>query len=339
MNEKEPAVVGVPYVDYLMPGIFMQTVAFGAINTGVGLAEDMSTGMVERFRALPMSRVAVLAGRALSDLARNLFVVLLMVAIGFLVDFRIHTNALLLIAAIGMMIGFGFALSWLFAFIGMSVANAESAQAASFPILLPLTFASSAFVPLDTMPGWLQAFARNQPVSVTVDAVRRLMIGGPTSHAVIKAVIWIIAIIGTTIAPWQLFFQQSYLIDKRITPRFMNYERTDLWIGIAILAETGLSFLGFGIQPPDAAEQTAQFVIQLAPRQRGFDAVDARDAGRADAFDRGRDVPVEPRRGGTHIGAEAHHHAHLVGIDLEGEGVEADETGEHHHDQEHERSG
>ncbi len=184
-----------PYVDYLMPGIFLQTVAFGAINTGVGLAEDMSSGMVERFRALPMSRVAVLAGRTLADMARNLFVVLLMVAIGFLVGFRIHTNYGLLVVAVLLMIVFGFSLSWLFALIGMSVANAESAQAASFPILLPLTFASSAFVPLRTMPGWLQAFARNQPVTRAVDAARALVLGGPTLRPVLWALGWSVAMV------------------------------------------------------------------------------------------------------------------------------------------------
>ncbi|MEZ5262187.1 MAG: ABC transporter permease [Acidimicrobiales bacterium] len=120
---------------------------------------------------------------------------LLMVAIGFLVGFRIHTNIALLVAAVGMMISFGFSLSWLFAFIGMSVANAESAQAASFPILLPLTFASSAFVPLATMPGWLQAFARNQPVTRAVDAARALVLGGPTLRPVLWALGWSIVLV------------------------------------------------------------------------------------------------------------------------------------------------
>lgn len=179
-----------PYVDYLMPGIFVQTVAFGAINTGVGLAEDMGSGLVERFRALPMARSAVLAGRTLADMVRNLFVIVLMVLIGFLVGFRLHTNVWGLFAAMGLMLAFGFALSWLFALIGMSTANAESAQAASFPILLPMTFASSAFVPLSSMPGWLQAFARNQPVTQAVDAARALVLGGPTAGKVVASLAW-----------------------------------------------------------------------------------------------------------------------------------------------------
>lgn len=183
----------VPYVDYLMPGIFVQTVAFGAINTGVGLAEDMGSGLIERFRALPMARSAVLAGRTLADMVRNLFVIILMVAIGFLVGFRVHTNAWGLLAAMGLMLAFGFALSWLFALIGMATANAESAQAASFPILLPLTFASSAFVPLESMPGWLQAFARNQPVTHAVDAARALLLGGPTAAKVASSLLWSLA--------------------------------------------------------------------------------------------------------------------------------------------------
>jgi ABC-2 type transport system permease protein/oleandomycin transport system permease protein len=183
----------VRYVDFLMPGIFVQTVAFGAINTGVGLAEDMGSGLIERFRALPMARSAVLAGRTLADMVRNLFVIVLMVLIGFLVGFRVHTNVFGLLAAMGLMLAFGFALSWLFGLIGMATANAESAQAASFPILLPLTFASSAFVPLESMPGWLQAFARHQPVTKAVDAARALVLGGPTVGKVLASLAWSLA--------------------------------------------------------------------------------------------------------------------------------------------------
>jgi ABC-2 type transport system permease protein len=170
-----------PYVDYLMPGVFAQTVAFGAIQTGIGLAEDLHKGLIERFRSLPMARSAVLSGRTLADLTRNVFVMCLMVAIGYLVGFRVHTGFLGLISGMAVMLFFGFSLTWIFAIIGLSVTNAETAQAASFPILAPLVFASSAFVVVGTMPGWLQGFAKYQPVSVAIDASRSLMLGGPYS--------------------------------------------------------------------------------------------------------------------------------------------------------------
>jgi ABC-2 type transport system permease protein/oleandomycin transport system permease protein len=188
-------VPGASYVDYLMPGIFAQTVAFGAINTGIGLSEDLGKGLIDRFRTLPMARSAVLAGRTLADLVRNVGVVLLMVAMGFLVGFRVHTSALALLAALLVLLLFGFALSWVFALIGLSVPNAESAQAASFPLLFPLVFASSAFVPTQTMPGPLRAFAENQPVTAVVDAVRALVLGGPTASLVLTSVLWSLGIL------------------------------------------------------------------------------------------------------------------------------------------------
>lgn len=178
------------YVDFLMPGIFVQTVAFGAIGTGVGLAEDLGKGLIERFRSLPMASSAVLGGRTTADLIRNVFVVTLMAAVGFLVGFRVHTGPASFLVAILLLLLFGYALSWGFALVGLSAANAETAQATSFPLLFPLVFASSAFVPLETMPGWLQAFAGNQPVTVTVDAVRALMLGGAVSRPVLESLAW-----------------------------------------------------------------------------------------------------------------------------------------------------
>jgi ABC-2 type transport system permease protein len=183
------------YVDYLMPGIFAQTVAFGSINTGVGLAQDLGTGLIERFRSLPMARSAVLAGRTAADVVRNVLVVTLMVSVGFIVGFRVHTSAAGLLAAVGLMLLFGFALSWVFALIGLATANPESAQAAAFPLLAPLVFASSAFVPLKSMPGWLQVFAAHQPVTITVDAVRALVLGGPTLRPVVQMLAWAVGLI------------------------------------------------------------------------------------------------------------------------------------------------
>lgn len=188
-------VPGVSYVDYLMPGIFVQTVVFGSIGTAVGLAADLKSGLIERFRSLPMARSAVLSGRTLADLLRNCFVVLLMTLVGFAVGFRIHTGIAGGLAAIALVVAFGYAFSWVFATVGLAVGDPETAQAAAFPVMAPLVFASTAFVPLRSMPGWLQAFAEHQPVSATVSAARALVLGGPTVRPVLKAVAWIVAIL------------------------------------------------------------------------------------------------------------------------------------------------
>ncbi len=185
----------IPYVDFLMPGVFVQTVVFGALATAIGLAADMKSGLLERFRSLPMARSAVLAGRTFADLTRNVFVVLLMVAVGFLVGFRIHTNALALIAGILLLLFFGYAMSWIFATVGLALGDPETAQAAAFPVLAPLVFASTVFVPLERMPGWLQVWAEYQPVSVTASAVRALVLGGPTASLVWQSLAWCVGIL------------------------------------------------------------------------------------------------------------------------------------------------
>jgi ABC transporter DrrB family efflux protein len=182
---------GVPYVDYLMPGIFVQTTVFGAIGTAIGLATDLKSGLLERFRSLPMARSAVLAGRTLADLTRNVFVTALMVLVGF----RVHTGALPFLFGMALVLLFGYALSWVFATVGLAVGDPETAQAAAFPVMAPLVFASSAFVPVETMPGWLQPFAEHQPVSVTASAVRALVIGGPTTSYVLQSLAWSAAIL------------------------------------------------------------------------------------------------------------------------------------------------
>ncbi len=183
------------YVNYLMPGIFVQTVAFGAVSTSIGLAEDLQKGLVERFRALPMARSAVLAGRTSADLCRNVVVVIIMTVVGFLVGFRPTTGVLPYLAGIGLILLFAYALSWGFAVIGLSAPNSETAQVMSFPLLFPLTFASSAFVPVDQRPSWLQGFATYQPVSVTVSACRALMLGGPTATWLIQSLLWSVGLL------------------------------------------------------------------------------------------------------------------------------------------------
>lgn len=194
-------VAGHSYVDFLMPGIFVQTVAFGSIGTAIGLAEDMQKGFIERFRSLPMARSAVLAGRTTADLVRNIGVLILITIVGMLVGFRIQTNVFAFIGGLGLILLFAYALSWGFSIIGLIAPNTETAQVMSFPLLFPLTFASSAFVPVSSMPGWLQAFANNQPISILVNAMRALAIGGPTAGYVIKSLIWS-AVILAVLAPY-----------------------------------------------------------------------------------------------------------------------------------------
>lgn len=184
------------YVDYLMPGIFVQTVIFGSTQTGVGLAEDLSKGMVDRFRSLPMARSAVLAGRTLSDTVRNAFVVILMGIVGFLVGFRIHTDPIHALAGVILAVVFGLCFSWISALIGMAVRDVESTQAATFVWLFPLVFASTAFVPLQGMPGWLQAWAKINPVSLSVDSLRGLLEGWPSSgYHLGYTLLWMVGIL------------------------------------------------------------------------------------------------------------------------------------------------
>lgn len=184
------SVRGATYVDFLIPGIFVQTVVFGAMGAAIGLATDMKSGLLERFRSLPMARSAVLAGRTFADLVRNVFVAALMAGVGFAVGFRVHTNVLSFLAGLALVLLFGYVLSWIFATVGLAVGDPETAQAASFPLMAPLVFASSVFVPVDSMPDWLQAFAEHQPVSVTASAVRALMLGGPTTSYVLQSLAW-----------------------------------------------------------------------------------------------------------------------------------------------------
>jgi ABC-2 type transport system permease protein len=188
-------VPGVSYVDYLIPGIIVQTVVFGATSTAVGLSEDMSKGIIDRFRSLPMSRSAVLGGRTIADLIRNVFVVLLMIAVGTAVGFRFHNGFLPAVAAVFVALLLGYCLSWVFAFIGLTVADPESAQLAGFLPIFPLVFASSVFTSIQSMPGWLQAFAKVQPITRAADTVRALTQGGPVAANLIWTLLWSIAIL------------------------------------------------------------------------------------------------------------------------------------------------
>ena len=190
---------GPNYANYLMAGIFVQTVIFGATTTGVGLAQDLEKGLIDRFRSLPMAKSAVLTGRTIADLVRNLFVVIVMLVVGLIVGFRPSGSPLAWAAAIGLILLVSFAFSWISATIGLIVHSVEAAQSAGFIWLFPLTFASSAFVPVDKMPDWLQGFATHQPVSVFVDAVRALLLGNPVGADGWQSVVWCVGILAVFI--------------------------------------------------------------------------------------------------------------------------------------------
>jgi ABC-2 type transport system permease protein len=192
INLSDPSV---DYVDYLMPGVFVQATVFGALGTGVGLAEDLNKGLVERFRSLPMARSAVLAGRTIADATRNAFVLVLMTGVGLLVGFRIHGGVPAYLAALALVLLFTYALSWMAATVGLGASNGEAAQAALFPLVFPLVFASSAFVDTSFMPGWLQAFANHQPVTVTIDAARNLVLDQPIGWSVVGSIAWSLGLI------------------------------------------------------------------------------------------------------------------------------------------------
>jgi ABC-2 type transport system permease protein/oleandomycin transport system permease protein len=187
---------GIDYVDYLMPGAFILTVTASAVTTtGVGFAEDLASGAIDRFRSLPIARGAVLAARMLSDAVRLLLLITLMTAVGLAVGFRIHTGVLPALAALALTIAFGMAFSWVMLYLALALGTAEATQAAGQTLMFLLTFLSSAFVPIATMPGWLQPIARLNPVTYAVDALRALLAGGPAARPVLLTIAWIAALV------------------------------------------------------------------------------------------------------------------------------------------------
>jgi len=188
------ATPGESYVNYLMPGIFAQTVAFGAVASGIGLAEDLRRGIIDRFRSLPMARSAVLVGRTVSDLVRNFAVVMVMYIVGLLVGFRPEGSITAQVLAFLLLLLTSFAFSWIGVVIALSMKTVEAVQSAGFIWLFPLTFASSAFVPTDSMPTWLQVFADNQPFTIVVNAVRALFLDQPVGNYVWLTLAWMIGI-------------------------------------------------------------------------------------------------------------------------------------------------
>jgi ABC transporter DrrB family efflux protein len=185
---------GYSYVDFLIPGIVVQTMSFGGFVTALGIAEDLKKGLIDRFRSLPMSRGAVLAGRTLADIGTNALSLAIMVIVGLIAGFSFGTSAAEVAAGVGLMLLFGYAFSWVFAFVGLVSSSPESSQAFGFIIIFPLTFISSAFVPVDSMPAALQAFAEVNPFTIVVDAMRALWLGAPAGNTIWGAVLWSIAI-------------------------------------------------------------------------------------------------------------------------------------------------
>ncbi len=169
----------VDYVNYLLTGIFVQTITFGAIQTGIGLSEDVSRGLIDRLKSMPIARPAVLAGRTGADLARNALVVVVMIGVGYLVGFRFTNGLAGALLAVLVLLVWGFVFSWVGAFLGLALKTPETVQAASFPLIFPLVFASSIFVPVESMPGWLQAFVKVNPITLVTDTVRALALGEP----------------------------------------------------------------------------------------------------------------------------------------------------------------
>ncbi|MFL5962757.1 MAG: ABC transporter permease [Gaiellaceae bacterium] len=186
---------GITYVDYLLPGIFVQSVTFRASNTAVGLSEDLRRGVIDRFRSMPMARSAVLLGRTTADLVRNVLIIGLMVAVGYLVGFSFQAGVLPALGCVALVAAFGFALSWIFAFVSLVVRGAETAQTAGFVLLFPLVFASSVFVPVSSLPNWLEPIAKASPVTLTADAARTLALTGGVPHSLWGALAWIVGIV------------------------------------------------------------------------------------------------------------------------------------------------
>ena len=183
-----PAAAKGQYVYWLIPGILVQSAVFGSAPTAYGLNNDITNGVLDRFRSLPMARSAVLAGRTLSDLVRSTFILSLQLAVGILLGFRWQNGLTGLLATLAVALAFGYACSWLMAYIGLTVHNSEAIQAAIYMVVFPVTLTSSVFLPTQTMPGWLQAFAEHQPITIIANALRALTLGQgalPAGHTVI----------------------------------------------------------------------------------------------------------------------------------------------------------
>jgi ABC transporter DrrB family efflux protein len=182
------------YVNFLMPGIIGQTAAFATFGTAIALAQELKKGVIDRLRSMPMARSAVLAGRLVADTARMLVTILIVIAVGYAVDFRFQNGVVPAILMVVLAVVFGVAICLIAAFTGLAIGDEESVQAFGLIWLFPITFLSSAFVPISTMPGWLQAFANNQPVTYVINTMRALALGGPIEANMLKSIVWLVGI-------------------------------------------------------------------------------------------------------------------------------------------------
>jgi ABC-2 type transport system permease protein/oleandomycin transport system permease protein len=190
------AISGSPrsYLQFVLPGLVIQGIAFGTAQTAAGLNADFQRGLIDRFRSLPIARSAVVAGRVTADLARTGWAALITFAVAVALGFRFHGGVPGGIGAVVLVLAFGFAMCWVMAFLGVSLRSAESVQTAGFMLVMPLSFASSVLVPTASMPGWLQAFVRVNPFSVVAGAMRGLLLGGALRTPLLQTVAWLVAI-------------------------------------------------------------------------------------------------------------------------------------------------
>jgi ABC-2 type transport system permease protein/oleandomycin transport system permease protein len=186
---------GYDYIDFLIPGMIAQQIAFGGFATALGLAEDMTKGLIDRFRSLPTARASVLIGRTLADVATNLLSIVVLLVTGIIIGFNFNASVFEIIAGFALLLLWGYAFSWVFALIGMSVSSPEAANGAGFTLVFPITFISSAFVPVESMPNGLEQFAQANPVSQVVDAMRALWLGAPADNHIWLSVVWCFVII------------------------------------------------------------------------------------------------------------------------------------------------
>jgi ABC-2 type transport system permease protein len=187
---------GFDYVDFLMPGIIVQSIAFGGFVTALGLSEDVKKGLIDRFRSLPMSRAAVLVGRTTSDIALNCLSLVVLLSVGFLCGFGFIDSSLgEVVLGIVLCLLLGYAFSWIFALVGLVSSTPETANAIGFTAIFPLTFASSCFVPVETMPDGLRQFAQANPFTTVSDAMRSLWLGTPANTDVWMSFVWCVALI------------------------------------------------------------------------------------------------------------------------------------------------
>lgn len=200
---------GVKYLDFLMAGIIVQTVAFGSTTTAVAICNDLQKGIVDRFRSLPMSNLAVLNGHVISDLLRNTISTLVMLITGLIIGFRSHASFGSWLMIAGILFLFTFAFSWLMAIMGVYAKSVEAVQWLTFVIIFPLTFASSAFVPAESMPHYLRLFAENQPITQVVDAVRALMLDQPIGNHGWMSVAWSVGILIVSVPLASLLFRHK----------------------------------------------------------------------------------------------------------------------------------